>query len=148
MVRSIVHARPAKRFIPLIRWNAKKQAIRESVEPAFGLNSLKIPPPEERLQDLVHENFDLRTDFWVDDASNCTQVLEVQLNRYHPRFETSFVLKMYFSKEPGADLGRNVGWSWQRSWYRSPSSAKKIRLIGYHWLKSTSSGHGRLFLFC
>jgi hypothetical protein len=62
MARSIMRA-PANRFIPLIRWNAKKQAVTESIEPAFGLSSLKIPPPEERLQDLVHENFDLRTDF-------------------------------------------------------------------------------------
>ena len=62
MVRSIVHA-PASRFIPLIRWNAKKQAIRESIEPAFDLGSQKIPPELDRQEDLVRENFNLRTHF-------------------------------------------------------------------------------------
>jgi hypothetical protein len=64
MSRSIVHA-PSNRFIPLIRWNAKKQAITESVEPALDLGSLKmqkIPPLDERVKDLVCENFNLRTD--------------------------------------------------------------------------------------
>ena len=95
-VGMVVHA-PTNRFIPLIRWNAKKQAITDSMEPEFDLDSPKIPPPVERLEDLVNENFNLRTDFESMTLRIVrTQVLEVQLNRYHSRLKTSFVQNVLF----------------------------------------------------